>query len=170
MTVDAGEHLGILHHVVNSATMGIPDHMKEEALSEGMVILVKAAQEYDPTRRVPVHYWLAKKLRWNLANWRDRERRKHSAISIEYDSPYLEMGDILSHDPAGENQARLELEHLVEVAKEILSDKEYIAIFGQAFGMHMKEIAHVLGVNPNQIKALQMQGRERILVNEMRLI
>ena len=175
MTIDASEHIGVLHHVVKSATMNIPEHLQDEALSEGMVLLVQAAKSYDPKHGVPVHYWLAKKLRWGLLNWKNNEARRHHAGSYmpdEYDQVFDFSGpyDIESfvYDPTAQHQTRLELEALVSLATKHLSDKEYIAIFGPAFGLHMKELSHILEANPNQIKAMQARGRERI--NEMRLL
>ena len=175
MTVDASEHIGVLHHVVKSATMNIPEHLQDEALSEGMVLLVQAAKSYDPKHGVPVHYWLAKKLRWGLLNWKMREvRAGYQAYTFE-EVDYLiglsrelrENAD-LTYDAIGQHDIRLELEHLVELAGKALDDQEYIAIFGPAFGLHMKELSHILEANPNQIKAMQERGRTRI--NEMRML
>lgn len=175
MTVDASKHIGVLHHVVKSATMNIPEHLQDEALSEGMVLLVQAAKSYDPKHGVPEHYWLAKKIRWGLQNWKMREvRAGYQAYTFEEVDYLLKLSrelrenEDLTYDAIGQHALKLELEQLVQAASQVLSDQEYIAIFGPAFGLHMKELSHILEANPNQIKAMQARGRERI--NEMRLL
>ena len=173
--VNPEEHLGILHHVVDSATLAIPQYLKDEALSEGYVLLVHAASTYDPKHKVPAGYWIAKKLRWGLLNWKILETRKHGkddhTLMVERSSNQLEENPRiigLAQDKIAAHELRLELERLVEIAAEILDDSEYAAIFGPAFGLHMKELSHLLGANPNQITELQRRGRERI--NEMRML
>lgn len=180
-TINPEEHLGILHHVVNSATMNIPAHLKDEALSEGMVLLVHASQSYDARHGVPPHFWIAKKLRWGLLNWKLAEARKHGAEQpilvplrdqkvMDETAEYQEEPaiDHEAYDPIRAHEKRLELEMLVLQAGEILEDQEYLAVFGEAIGMHWKELSHALKANPNQIRKLQERGRNRI--NEMRML
>ena len=165
--IDASEHIGILHHVVQSATMSIPYHMRDEALSEGLVLLTQAAKSYDPKRGVPAHFWLAKKLRWGLQNWKLRESHAAPDGALSWQEGVDEEP---KYDPVGLHEARLELETLVELAKDTLTDKEYLTLFGPAFGLHMKELSHLLGANPTQIKAIRTRARDRIMINEIKLI
>lgn len=168
--IDAGEHLGVLHHVVRSATLDIPYHMQDEALSEGMVLLVQAARTYDPKHGVPPHYWLAFKIRNGLKNWKNKEARKHGlnhSLIIEPDDDE-QFHDVLSIDGITPAEIRMELERLVAKASAHLDDREYIAVFGPALGLQMKELSNMLKANPNQIKELQHSGRRRI--QDLRLL
>ena len=175
--INPEEHLGMLHHVVNSATLAIPQHLKDEALSEGYVLLVHAASTYDPRHRVPPHYWIAKKLRWGLLNWRNQESKRHGQddhtlfIQTGEEEHQVEENPGIDHllqDHIAAHDLRMELESLVRIAGEVLDDHEYAAIFGPAFGLHMKELSHLIRANPNQIMEYQERGRKRI--NDMRLL
>ena len=167
------EHLGILHHVVNSASLNVPYELREEALSEGYVLLVQAAQSYNPRHEVPEHYWIAKKLRWGLLNWKLREiSRQGQNQSYDYECmkhgssghPAVEDIEIQEPDAVLMHEIR---ELLVQCQKD-LPDDVFLALIGPAMGLQMKEISHALKANPNQIKAIQERGR--ILVQEMRMI
>ena len=171
--IDAAEHLGMLHHVVHSSTLNIPGNMKEEAVSEGMVLLVEAAKSYDPKHGVPAHYWIAKKLRWGLLNWKLRELSRHG-LNDSYDvtcmshgsdgHPAVEDIELQDHDWALVHEIR----ELLEECQRDLPDDVFLAIIGPAMGLQMKELSHVLKANPNQIKALQERGRK--YVQEMRML
>ena len=171
--VSPEEHLGVLHHVVNSATLGIPQHLKDEALSEGMLLLVQAAASYDSKHRVPANYWIAKKLRWGLLNWKLKEigqqgqNESYDVVCTSHSSdghPAYEDIEIHSPDEALQHEIRL----LLEQCQKDLPDDVFIATVGPALGLQMKEISHVLKANPNQIKKLQEKGRKLVL--EMRLL
>lgn len=170
--LDASEHLGILHHVIHSPSMNIPAHMKDEALSEGLVILTDAALRFDPSRGVPPHYWLAKKLRWSLTNWLTSERRRHG-LNDSYNVP-CENHAAEWHD-AGEDipalidmQEQHEMHEILAICKERLPEHIFIALFGNEYGMQMKELSRRLRANPKQIKAMQSEGHE--IINELRLL
>jgi len=174
--VDPADHIGVLHHVVKS----MQPSLQEEALSEGLVLLVEAAQSYDAKYKIPPHYWIAKKLRWGLLNWKWREIKRHGQNEsltgvereiIEGGSASWSASDAakdLSYTYEDLHEARVELEALVALAQENLDDREYLAIFGPAWGLHMKELSHLLKANPLQIRALQESGHKRI--QEMRLL
>ncbi len=172
MSTDPSEHIGVLHHVVNSATMNIPDHVKDEALSEGYVLLVQAAASYNPRYGVPPHYWIAMKIRNGLKNWKKAESTKHGAnveLLVElYEDKWEDRPGVSHVDAIGQHEKRLELEGLVALASVHLNDDQYIALIGPAFGLHMKELSHILKKNPNQIVALQEDSRQ--LINDMRLL
>lgn len=71
--VDPSPHIPLIYRVINQ--MGIEGSDKEEAFSEGLVIITRAAKKYDPSRGVPLANWLGKNLNWSLRNWRSEQRR-----------------------------------------------------------------------------------------------
>lgn len=73
--VDPSPHIPLIHRVINQ--MGIPAYERDEAFSEGLVAITKAAQKFDPNRNVPLANWLGKNIRWSLQNWREEQRRIH---------------------------------------------------------------------------------------------
>lgn len=153
--INPDDHIGVLHHVVSK----MPSAMQDEAFSEGLVLLVEAAQSYNSKHGVPAHYWIAKKLRWGLLNWKWREIKRHGLNT--------ELGE-KEYSFASAHEARVELERLVELAREFLDDREYLSVFGPAWGLHMKELSHLLKANPSQIMELQSTARTRI--QELRLL
>lgn len=163
MSVDPSEHIGMLHHVVQSATLNMPDFLKDEALSEGLVLLTQAAQSFDYRHRVPPGHWIAIKLRWGLLNWRNREAYKHGMDQYIEDSPEELMREVLE-----DAEAALALRELLIECQARLPADVYLALVGPAYGLHMKELSHMLKANPNQIKALQIRGRK--LIMEMKLL
>lgn len=163
--IDASEHLGMLHHVVRSAILDIPDNLKDEALSEGLVLLQMACMSYDPSYRVPPHYWIAQKLRWGLKNWKHREFSKHGQNNTfmgddEEQEPY--------YSPEEAIQAALELGHLVETCQEVMSHEEYFAFMSWAVGFQMKEVTKYLHANPAQVRSMQHEAKKRVL--EMKIL
>lgn len=166
MSVDASEHIGVLHYVVNSATMNIPFHMRDEAISEGYVLLVQAAASYDSRYNTPPHYWIAMKIRNGLKNWKKKESHLDAEGNLSWEEyKPLEAVDPEDH-PGYEPQAiwekRQELERLLDKAVNDLTHEQFVALIGPAFGLHMKELSHLLKKNPNQIIWLQEQARRAL--------
>ena len=172
VVIDPAEHLGMLHHVVHSPSLGIPFELRDEAVSEGMVLLVQAAQSFDAKHGVPPHYWIAKKLRWGLLNWKLREIAKQGQNQTYdytcniHDNGHPASEDLEAYQP---DWATIrEIREILELCAQTLPDDIYLALIGPALGLQMKELSHALKANPMQIQALQTKGRK--IVQEMRLL
>jgi len=146
--VDPTLHLGLVWRVIHS--MDIPSHYRDEAFSEGLVALTIAAKRFDPSRTVPLANWLGMSLRWSLGRWRRKEaQRQH--LSLEEIQPiyYESLED------------RLLIKETMKAA-DILSDAEFISLFGPAIGMKQCELSHELSMAGVGIARAREQARQKV--------
>lgn len=155
--IDAGEHLGLIHHMVNA--VGVPSHLHDEAFSEGLVLLAYAAVSYDEEHGVPEGAYLAQRLRWGLTSWMRREIR-HVTSKLDDRHPY-------SHE--AEIEARRALDRLIFVAARTLNAPEYVALLGLVYGVRQEELAAILQKNATQLEALRLSARAK-LRHELRVL
>lgn len=147
MKVDASQHLGLIHHVIKQ--MGITGTDAEEAFSESLVTIVVAAEEYDPSRNVPLANWLAKNIRWRIQNMRAAQ---HATLPLEaVIEPSREA--ITSLIEYKEVLARLET---------LLTTEERQVILAGAIGFKGIEIAKALHTTPVQISRIRKRALEKL--------
>lgn len=152
--VDPAQHLPLVHRVINQ--MHLYGDMKEEAFSEGLVLVTEAAQTYDPNRGVPVAHWLAKNIRWGLATWISKQR---------YATP------LPSKEPASEGSeralsARTELASLLGRMQVLLSQDERLVLLYSAAGYKGIEIAKMSGMTPVQVSLLKTAAQKKLRESE----
>jgi len=146
--VDPSLHLGLVWRVIHS--MDIPSHYKDEAFSEGLVALTIAAKRFDPSRTVPLANWLGMSLRWSLGRWRRKEaQRQH--LSLEEIQP-------IYHESL---EDRLLIKETLK-ASEVLTDTEFISLFGPAIGMKQCELSHELAMAGVGIARTREQARQKV--------
>ena len=146
--VDPSLHLGLVWRVIHS--MDIPSHYKDEAFSEGLVALTIAAKRFDPSRTVPLANWLGMSLRWSLGRWRRKEaQRQH--LSLEEIRP-------IYHESL---EDRLLIKETLK-ASEVLTDTEFISLFGPAIGMKQCELSHELAMAGVGIARTREQARQKV--------
>lgn len=128
--------------------LNFPEHQRDEAHSEGLVVLVVAAQAYEPSYGVPPEAYLFMRLRWDLTSWRRRQHAEECLgdLDVPYDCPLVEHA------------------HLTETleACEHLSDKQYVALLGSALGYTQVELCRWLHSNGVGVKQLKTLARQRL--------
>lgn len=159
MSETIADHIGLVHHVINR--LGIPEYMRDEAYSEGLVVLAVAGTKYDPERGVPMGAFLAKRVRWGLKDWIDSEIKHRHLHELETAN--------LTTNPSDAMEARRELDQLIHVAAKVLNIPEYTALLGMVYGAREPELSNVLKKNGAQLEALRMSARAK-LKHEMRLL
>ena len=149
-TVDAGEHLGLIPHVIRQ--MGLKGDLAEEAYSEGLVSIVKAAKKFDPSKDKNgklLAAWLAKNLRWDIQNMLAKVKPVQP-LEVALESATMPQND------------RSEFNQLVERAKKLLTPTEHKILMASAFGYRNEEIARALKIMPATVTALKRSARIKL--------
>ena len=160
--VDPAKHLPLIHRVINQ--MHLYGDLKEEAYSEGLVVIAEAAKEYDPSKGVPVAHWLAKNIRWGLATWITKQRE---TVSLDrprgpnnkslYDVPKEALAA-----PQDALSGRTELTELLGRMQQILTQDERLVLLYSAAGYKGIEIAKMSGMSPVQVSLLKTSAQKKL--------
>lgn len=155
--IDVSEHIDLLGSVIRK--MNIPPYLADEAFSEGLVALTKAAQKFREEEGVPVEAWLRKYIQWELLNWQHQEYRHNSSEVQEWDeSPII---------PVELNvQQRLLLKEII-LAVDQLEPAEKMAMMGNYYGLNFaqvcEEVKRITGFgHPNVVQFLAAQARTKV--------
>jgi RNA polymerase sigma factor (sigma-70 family) len=68
-------HLGVAREEARAVSMGSRQWLRDDLTGEAYLLLVRAADEYDPARGVPFSAWARRVIRWRL---HEAYRRRHS--------------------------------------------------------------------------------------------
>lgn len=147
--VDASEHLGLIYRVVNQ--MGLRGDYAEEAISEGLVAITKAAQSFDPSREVPLASWLAKNLRWEIASW---VRKQRATVPLLPTMGLQTPRDVLS--------AHSNLTQVLIAAQKILTAKERKILLAVGMGYSSREISIALNLSESAINLIKFRARKKL--------
>lgn len=165
MSVDAGQHLGLIHHVIKQ--MGITGSEAEEAYSESLVTIVVAAKEYDPSRNVPLANWLAKNIRWRIQNMRAAQ---HPTVPLEVitgihkqTNPHFRSAQNAVIEPSREGMLGvMEYKEVLTRIDELLTTEERQVILAGAVGFKGIEIAKALKISPVQVSRIKTRALEKL--------
>lgn len=131
--------------------MSLYGDMKEEAFSEGLVLITEAAKTYDPGKGVPVANWLAKNIRWGLATWVARQK---ATVELPVKTPVRASEEALS--------ARTELALLLGRMQALLTTDERLVLLYSAAGYKGIEIAKMSGMSPVQVSMLKTAAQRKL--------
>lgn len=147
MEIDASPHLPLIHRVIGQ--MGLQGDEKEEAFSEALVAIVEAAKKYDPNRNVPLANWLAKNIRWSIANWLDRQ---HYTVQMPMtiEAPKVGLSDVA------------ELNEVLAKARAVLTPQEHQILMATAYGYKGIEIAKALGISTGQVSWIKTTAQKKM--------
>lgn len=152
--VDPAQHLPLIHRVIGQ--LHLYGDMKDEAFSEGLVLVTEAAQTYDPSKGVPIANWLAKNIRWGLATWISKQR---------YATP-LPITTEASEGSEKALSARIELSNLLGRMQVLLSQDERLILLYHAAGYKGIEIAKMSGLSPVQVSLLKTAAQRKLRESE----
>lgn len=144
--IDPSPHLALINRV--SGQLGLRGSTREEAFSEGLVIITEAAQTFDPSKG-PLVNWLANNIRWGLIRWLNTQR-------VEYP---IETSVEPSRDAIN---GFVELNAAVSLAKEILTPQEYQIIMWSALEYSNQDIAKSLGISPGWCSRLKEKAQRKL--------
>lgn len=147
MTVDAGEHLRLIHRVIYQ--MGLRGDLAEEAFSEGLVHITVGAQSYNPEKGVSVASWLAQNIRWGLYKWLDKQRPAYNVDDIPLQTREESFSKVIEYR-----------EVLGRLAK--LTELQRTVVLAEAFGFKGVEVARRLGVSPVSISKAKHRAMEKL--------
>lgn len=147
MTIDASEHIRLVSRVIGQ--MNLRGDEAEEAFGEGQVALVKAAKSFNPAAGKPLANWLANNVRWDIKDWR---RRQKYTLSLK--NTYISQN----------NQAviRSEFAEIIEKMEKMLTPLEYQVILAGAWGYSGREIARTLEITPVKVSKTKKKAREKL--------
>lgn len=148
VTVDAGEHIGLIPHVIRQ--MGLRGDLAEEAFSLGLVSITKAAKEYNPSRT-----------QGNLANWLARNLRWDIQTMLQKQKPIYPLETALESATMPESRVS-DFNQVVRQAQEILTPTEHKVIMAVAYGYRNFEIARVLGLKAATISAIKRSAQIKL--------
>ena len=144
--VDPSPHLPLINRVAGQ--IGLRGSVREEALSEGLVIITEASKTFDNSKG-PLVNWLANNIRWGLIKWLNQQK-------IEYP---ITKPIVASQDPFG---APLELKEAVDLAFRILTPTERIVLMYSALEYTGVAIADYLGVTPGHVSRIKKSAQEKM--------
>ena len=147
--VDTAQHLPLIHRVIKQ--LNLYGDMKEEAFSEGLVLITEAAKSYDPSREVPLANWLAKNIRWGLATWITKQK---ATVELPATMPLEGAQRALS--------ARTELTLLLARMQELLTPQERAVILYSAAGYKGIELAKLTGLTPVRISNIKKAAQRKL--------
>jgi len=156
--IDPSDHMGIIGVAINK--LDVPMYIRDEAYSEGLVALTRAASSFDPQRGAQLSTWLMIKVGYALQDWLENHR-KHQSLSIEacgIDCPVTDQ-----------TESCIFFHQVLDTAEVCLSRREQVVVFGPAWGMKSTEITSCLARNAKQIREMKDQAREK-LRNQLGLI
>lgn len=153
--VDPAQHLPLIHRVIGQ--LHLYGDMKEEAFSEGLVLVTEAAQTYDPSRGVPVANWLAKNIRWGLATWIAKQK---ATVELKANAAIAQEGSQTALS------ARTELNLLLTRMRDLLSQDERLVLLYSAAGYKGIEIAKMSGMSPVQVSLLKTAAQRKLRESE----
>lgn len=133
--------------------LNVPYHMRDEAYSEGLVIIAEAMMDYDPERGVPEPAWINKRLKWRLFSWMKSEFVRSDIYPLfETDtSPMSTESSAMLND-------------LLYRMINLSNLKERTALIASVCGYHPSEISSMLRVNGQQLKQLVTSARNQLAV------
>lgn len=146
-TVDASQHLPLIYRVIGQ--MGLTGDLAEEAYSESLVTITKAAKSYDPSYGVPVAHWLARNIRGGIQNWLRKQRR----------TAVLEPAIAAAVDVTS---ARIELNEVLVRVNKLLTPEERKVIIMTAIEYRGVEIAKKLGMTTVQVHRLKRSAQKKL--------
>ena len=155
--IDPSEHMGIIGAAIQR--LNVPIQIQDEAYSEGLVALTRAASSFNPAFGVQPSTWLMNKVGHVLREWLYREYKQPEMASLE------------DCDCAGPDhmESCAFFSQVRQTAIVALSQEEHMAIFAQACGYRTTEVAQVLRKTESQVKRFRDSGREK-LRNQLGLI
>jgi RNA polymerase sigma factor (sigma-70 family) len=147
LKVDAGEHIGLIYHVINQ--MHIPNEIKDEAFSEGLVAVSEAAIKFDENRNVALASWLAKNIRWSLSTWRAKQR---PTMPINPSQQPCAAGDF----------SLVELKEVLVLVHKNLTINEQKVLLWLACGFTGIEIANRLNISSVAVTRHKQSGQRKL--------
>lgn len=150
--VDPADYIPVLEKVIGY--LRVPVRLRDEAYSEGLVTLVRAAGSYRPVFGTKPETWITTKLLYGLRGWltRECERQPLSIDEMGYDTP----------GPDG-RESRVMLTQTLSVIEVELTVRERVALTGEAWGLTRAEVLRAVRVNTGQLNTLVDEARRRVL-------
>lgn len=145
-SVDPSAHLALINRVANQ--MNLYGDMREEAFSEGLVLITEASQSFDPAKG-PLVNWLANNIRWGLMRWIARQKET-LPINKRIATPQKPV------------EYALELAEAVNLARKTLTPTEYEVLMYNALEYKGVSIARKLGISPVQVSRLKKRAQEKM--------
>jgi RNA polymerase sigma factor (sigma-70 family) len=145
--IDASQHLPLINRVINQ--MGLIGDEAEEAYSESLVTITKAAKKYDPSYNVPVANWLAQNIRFGIQKWRSRQK-----LYLPISMPIMAQQDI--------SDISITLKETIEQLEILLTPLEKQVILATAIGYTGQEIARALNTYPVAVSRAKKRAREKL--------
>lgn len=161
MSVDASPHLPLIGHVIKQ--MGLRGSTADEAFSEGLVAITKAAIKYDPGRNVPLANWLAQNIRWGINSWLEKERRINYLIPDQ--PPAIDDTDnFMDAIEAPENveSSRAAFKEALALMERLLTAQERLILLATAWGYTGVEIAKSLNLSTVQVSVIKTKAQAKL--------
>lgn len=132
--------------------MSIPQELKDEAFSEGLVAITEAGIKFDPKRNVPLANWLGLNIRWSLAKWKS---------SLIMDIPLSALERVGGTDEEA-FMPSIELREVLALMDELLNFQERQVVLGTSLGFMGTELAVVLGISPVEVTRTKIVAQARL--------
>lgn len=152
MDGELGDYIQIIHEQVRKAN--VPYDQRDEAFSEGLVVLAEALKTFDETRGIPIRAYIRKRLRWSLFSWMRAE------LSIIDGRFYLGDTDPMA-DASNVDEFDL-LDALLWAWDAQLTDAERKTLLGFAEGMNSAEVGRIVRANGKQLVALRASALAKL--------
>lgn len=170
------EGLSALYHQFLPGVFGyiaarVPDrHTAEDLTSEVFLHMVEGINHLRAQDEASFAAWLFRVARIAVAGF--YRQREHQPAMLSLASPQFddEHGQglyvLLTHhpedDPVRRAEARAEWSEVVQAINQLTEDQRQVLIGRLVMGYDVRTVAHMLGKQPNAIKALQFRGLQAL--------
>ena len=153
---EAERYLGLIEYIIDK--LRVYDQVRDEAYSEGLVILAEALASYDPSAGVPLTGYVAQRLRWGLMQWMRALRTEYSLDAL----PYLPAATPRAYSLAQAASARATLEVVFATCATELDEYERYVVLSRAGGTLPADIALALSLTVSQCAAILTAARRKL--------